>query len=253
MSFVVGEGEILGLLGPNGAGKTTLVRMLATLLLPDRGSMRIGGIDVDREPSAVRRLIVLAASARRRRAADARENLELYRRAVRLPRELCRQRAAETLKRFDLVDAADRRIGTFSGGMRRRLDLGATLIGRPAVILLDEPTAGLDPRSRNEVWSLIEEITADGTTILLTSQHLDEVERLADHIVVIDHGRVIADAPPADLKKAVVSEVLGARLDHDADLNRATALLVDLGGTAPTVNAEDRRGSIATTAVCPRW
>ena len=252
VSFVVGEGEILGLLGPNGAGKTTLVRMLATLLLPDRGSMRIGGIDVDREPSAVRRLIGLAGQAA---AVDelltARENLELIGALYGLPRALCRQRAAETLKRFDLDDAADRRVGTFSGGMRRRLDLGATLIGRPAVILLDEPTAGLDPRSRNEVWTLIEEITADGTTILLTSQHLDEVERLADHIVVIDHGVVIADAPPADLKKAVVPEVLEARLAHDADLDQAAALLHDLGDAAPAVNADELRVSVATTAGVP--
>jgi ABC transporter DrrB family efflux protein len=252
VSFVVGEGEILGLLGPNGAGKTTLVRALATLLVPDRGSLRIGGVDVRREPSAVRRLLGLAGQAA---AVDelltGRENLELIGALYGLPRDLCRERAAETLERFDLVDAADRRVGRFSGGMRRRLDLGATLIGRPSVILLDEPTAGLDPRSRNELWAFVEQITADGTTILLTSQYLEEVERLADQIVVIDRGVVIADAPPAELKTAVVDEVLEARLADSADLGKATALLHDLGDTAPAVNPDDLRLSLATTAGIP--
>ena len=201
VSFRVGAGEIVGLLGPNGAGKTTLVRAVATLLRPDRGTVRVAGVDVARDPQGVRELIGLAGQAA---AVDelltGRENLELIGGLYGLDTTARRARAAEVLGRFDLADAADRRAGTYSGGMRRRLDLGATLVGRPAVMLLDEPTAGLDPRSRNELWSLVEEIAVDGTTVLLTSQYLEEVERLADRVVVIDRGVVVADGSPDALE-----------------------------------------------------
>ena len=213
VSFRVARGEIVGLLGPNGAGKTTLVRAVATLLRPDRGTVRVAGVDVTRDPQGVRELIGLAGQAA---AVDelltGRENLELIGGLYGLDGAARRARAAEVLERFDLVDAADRRAGTYSGGMRRRLDLGATLVGRPAVMLLDEPTAGLDPRSRNELWSLVDEIAVDGTTVLLTSQYLEEVERLADRVVVIDRGVVVADGSPDALKRAVGADVLEARV-----------------------------------------
>jgi ABC transporter DrrB family efflux protein len=252
VSFTVGGGEVVGLLGPNGAGKTTLVRVLATLLAPDQGRASVGGMDVVDDPVSARRLLGLAGQAA---AVDellsGRENLELIGTLYGLPSEVCRRRAVETLERFGLLDAADRRVGTYSGGMRRRLDLGATLIGLPAVILLDEPTAGLDPRSRIELWDLIEEIAAGGTTILLTSQHLDEVERLADRIVVIDRGVVVADAPPAVLKKAVAAEVLEARLGRDADVADVAALLIDVGDAPPRVDAAVMRVAMTTSAGIP--
>ncbi len=179
VSFGVGAGEVVGLLGPNGAGKTTLVRILATLLRPDRGAVRVGGIEVAEDPAAARRLLGLAGqSAAVDELLTGRENLELIGTLYGLERVECRRRATATLERFDLAGAAHRRAGTYSGGMRRRLDLAATLIGSPSVILLDEPTAGLDPRSRNELWSLIRAIAADGATVLLASHNLEEVERL---------------------------------------------------------------------------
>jgi ABC transporter DrrB family efflux protein len=247
VSLSVRPGEVVGLLGPNGAGKTTLVRAVATLLRPDGGSIRVCGVDVAREPQRVRSLLGLAGQAA---AVDAlltgRENLELVGRLYGLGAAERRRRADEVLERFDLVDAADRRAGTYSGGMRRRLDLGATLVGRPAVMLLDEPTAGLDPRSRNELWALVDEVAADGTTVLLTSQHLEEVERLADRIVVIDEGVVIADGSGDELKRAVGGDVLEARVVDVASLERAMSLLGDLGSGEPVVDRDEHRISIPT-------
>ncbi len=229
VSFVAGAGEVVGLLGPNGAGKTTLVRILATLQQPDRGAVRIGGIDVATDAGRARQLIGLAGQVA---AVDelltGRENLELMGALYGVRRAECRERAHELLARLDLIDAADRRVGTYSGGMRRRLDLGATLIGRPAVVLLDEPTAGLDPRSRNELWALVSQIAADGTTILLTSQYLEEVERLADRIVVLHHGELLADAPPSDLKQAIRAETSGGLLESTV-VAEAAAVLADAG------------------------
>ena len=251
VSFRVGAGEVVGLLGPNGAGKTTLVRAVATLLRPDGGTVRVDGIDVAVDPQGVRERIGLAGQAA---AVDAlltgRENLELVGGLYGLDGPTRRMRAAEVLERFDLVDVADRRAGAYSGGMRRRLDLGATLVGRPAVILLDEPTAGLDPRSRNELWSLVDEITEDGTTVLLTSQYLEEVERLADRVVVIDRGVVVADGSPDALKRAVGADVLDVRVVDPVRLDAAGALLGDLGDGA-SLNPDERRIAVTTRQGIP--
>ena len=194
VDLTVGPGTVQGLLGPNGAGKTTLVRVLATLLRPGAGSARVFGCDVLREATRVRALIGLAGQFA---AVDAtltgRENLEMVGRLYRLGRAEARRRAQDTLERLDLTDAGDRLVRGYSGGMRRRLDLGASLVGRPRLLILDEPTTGLDPQSRNDVWSFIRELVQDGTTVLLTTQYLEEADNLADHIVVIDHGKVIAN------------------------------------------------------------
>ena len=247
VSLVAGPGEVLGLLGPNGAGKTTLVRILATLLRPDRGIVRVAGVDVTRQPALARRHLGLAGQAA---AVDevltGRENLALIGTLYGLDADECRRRTEEMLDRFALSEAADRRVGTYSGGMRRRLDLGSTLMGSPSVILLDEPTAGLDPRSRNELWQLVRDVAAAGTTVLLTSQYLEEVERLADHIVVLDRGVVIADAPPDALKRAVVADVLEARVSDDIDVDRAAAIFGGLGDADATIDRDERRVAVST-------
>lgn len=252
VSLVAGAGEVLGLLGPNGAGKTTLVRILATLLRPDRGAVRVAGSDVARDPAIARRHLGLAGQAA---AVDevltGRENLALIGTLYGLGGDERGHRTEEMLDRFALTDAADRRVGTYSGGMRRRLDLGATLMGSPSVILLDEPTAGLDPRSRNELWQLVRGVAAAGTTVLLTSQYLEEVERLADHIVVLDRGLVIADAPPDALKRAVVAEVLEARVSDDANVDRAAAIFSELGDAEATIDRDERRVAVTTKTGIP--
>jgi ABC-2 type transport system ATP-binding protein len=194
VSLRAAPGEVVGLLGPNGAGKTTLVRILSTLLRPDAGRATVAGLDVVRDAAAVRSVIGLAGqSAALDEVLTGRENLELVGRLYGLGRRERHRRAGEVLDRLGLTDASDRRVGTYSGGMRRRLDLGATLVGRPRVLLLDEPTAGLDPRSRNDLWQFVDELAAGGATVMLTSHQLEEVERLAHRIVVIDRGRVIAE------------------------------------------------------------
>jgi daunorubicin resistance ABC transporter ATP-binding subunit len=237
----VQTGTVFGLLGPNGAGKTTLVRILATLLAPDAGQAVVLGHDVIGEPLAVRRRIGLAGQFA---AVDAeltgRENVEMIGRLYRLSRAEARRRAGEVLERFGLAGAADRRVGTYSGGMRRRLDLAAGLIGRPPVILLDEPTTGLDPRSRQELWSLVEELRREGTTVLLTTQYLEEADRLAQWIAVVDHGRIAAQGTAAQLKATIGGNVLTVRLADPADLPDASAALADLGaGEQPRVDMAD--------------
>src|SRR5439155_4719996 len=200
IDFQVPTGTIFGLLGPNGAGKTTAVRVLATVLTPDGGRAEVLGHDVVRDAEAVRYLIGLAGQ---NAAVDpnltGRENLRLIGRLTQLQGRLIETRAAEILERFGLMDAADRPVRTYSGGMRRRLDVGAALVHRPPVLFLDEPTTGLDPEGRNELWEVIRELVADGTTVLLTTQYLEEADRLADRIVVINGGRVIADDTPSAL------------------------------------------------------
>ena len=194
----VEAGTVFGLLGPNGAGKTTLVRVLATLLRPDAGRAFVLGHDVVAEPLAVRRRIGLAGQfAAVDEELTGRENVEMIGRLYRLGAAEARARAAEVLERFGLTDAADRRVSTYSGGMRRRLDLGASLVGRPPVILLDEPTTGLDPRTRQELWRTVEELRREGTTVLLTTQYLDEADRLAQRIAVVDRGRIAAEGTAA--------------------------------------------------------
>ena len=234
-------GTVFGLLGPNGAGKTTLVRILATLLEPSEGRAAVLGHDVVDEPLAVRRQIGLAGQFA---AVDAeltgRENVEMIARLSRLPAAEARRRTAEVLDRLDLVDAADRRAGTYSGGMRRRLDLAAGLIGRPPVVLLDEPTTGLDPRSRQELWNIVDELRRAGTTVLLTTQYLEEADRLAQRIAVIDHGTVVAEGTSAELKAAIGTTMLTVRLARAADAPQASVALADLAaGDAPHVDPAD--------------
>jgi ABC-2 type transport system ATP-binding protein len=232
LSLEVEAGTVFGLLGPNGAGKTTLVRILATLLRPTRGTARILGHDVVAEPLSVRRAIGLAGQfAAVDEELTGRENLEMVGQLYRLPGAEARRRADEVLERFRLVDAADRRVSTYSGGMRRRLDLGASLTGRPPVLLLDEPTTGLDPRSRQELWGVVDDLRRAGTTVLLTTQYLEEADRLAQRVAVVDHGRIAAVGTPAELKATVGTDVLALRVADPGETARAGALLADLAAT----------------------
>jgi daunorubicin resistance ABC transporter ATP-binding subunit len=241
LDLEVETGSVFGLLGPNGAGKTTLVRILATLLRPTAGRARVLAHDVVAEPLAVRRRIGLAGQFA---AVDAeltgRENVEMIARLYRLPGAEARRRASDVLERFGLVEAADRRVSTYSGGMRRRLDLAAGLIGRPPVVLLDEPTTGLDPRSRQELWRIVDELHHEGTTVLLTTQYLEEADRLAQQIALVDHGRIAAQGTPAQLKATVGGNVLSVRIADPAGIPDASAVLADIGGDEqPRVDAVD--------------
>jgi ABC-2 type transport system ATP-binding protein len=232
-------GSVLGLLGPNGAGKTTAVRILTTLLSPDAGHARVAGLDVARQPAAVRPVIGLAGqSAAVDEYLTGRENLLMAGRLHHLDRAEARRRAAELLQRFELAEAADRTVRTFSGGMRRRLDLAVSLVGRPRVLFLDEPSGGLDPRGRQQLWQAIRELVQDGTTVLLTTQYLEEADQLADHVVVIDHGRVIAHGTPEQLKRQVGGERLQLRLATAGAVGRVADLVADLGSGPPRVDAQ---------------
>ncbi|HAM24789.1 MAG TPA: daunorubicin/doxorubicin resistance ABC transporter ATP-binding protein DrrA [Actinobacteria bacterium] len=223
----VPEGTVLGLLGPNGAGKTTAVRIFATLLTADAGEVRVADIDVRREPNKVRRVIGLTGQyAGVDENLTGRENLEMVGGLYHLERQWVRHRASELLERFALVEAANRPLKTYSGGMRRRLDLAASLVAKPAILFLDEPTTGLDPRSRLDLWAVIEDLVAEGTTVLLTTQYLDEADRLADDIVVIDQGRAIAQGSSDELKDRVGGdrvEVVARSMDQLADIEKALA------------------------------
>jgi len=238
----VPRGTVQGLLGPNGAGKTTLVRVLATLLRPGAGSARVFGCDVVNDATRVRALIGLAGQfAAVDGTLTGRENLEMVGRLYRLSRKDAKRRALESLERLGLTEAADRVVKGYSGGMRRRLDLGASLVGRPRLLILDEPTTGLDPQSRSDVWAFIRELVDDGTTVLLTTQYLDEADNLADHIVVIDHGKVIADGTPRELKARMGADVLELHLTDPDLLEPTAAALRGIGSGEPSIDLGDRR------------
>jgi ABC-2 type transport system ATP-binding protein len=236
------RGTILGLLGPNGAGKTTLVRIVSTLLQPDSGSVTVAGFDVVRDPIAVRSVIGLAGqSAAVDGPLTGRENLEITGRLYRLSKKEARIRAQETLERLNLTDAADRAVRTYSGGMRRRLDVGASLVGRPTILLLDEPTTGLDPQTRSDLWDFLKELVEQGTTVLLTTQYLDEADQLADKIVVIDHGKVVASGTSDELKHRLGSDVLEFGLSVVDQSERAIEIMRPFATDGPNFNAEEKR------------
>jgi len=230
----VPEGAVFGLLGPNGAGKTTLVRILATLLTPEEGRAEVLGHDVVGEPAAVRELLGLTGQfAAVDEILTGRENLEMFGRLFKLSRDEARRRAAELLERFDLADAADRPARTYSGGMRRRLDLASSLLTRPRILFLDEPTTGLDPRSRNQIWAIVRELRREGTTLLLTTQYLEEADQLTDRIAVIDHGKVIAEGTGSELKDRVGGQILELELSSAAQRDEAQRVLARVGCGEP--------------------
>jgi ABC-2 type transport system ATP-binding protein len=234
ISFSVPTGTVFGLLGPNGAGKTTAIRILTTILGADEGSASVLGHDVLKDPDAVRRIIGLAGQAA---AVDGlltgRENLIMIGRLTHLPREQIRARAAELLERFGLTDAADRPLRTYSGGMRRRLDLAAALVHKPPVLFLDEPTTGLDTQSLSDLWDKIRDLVADGTTVLLTTQYLDEADRLAAALVVVDQGRIIAQGTPQELKAKLGDTVVEMGFVDEDTARRVEALLAQAVESTP--------------------
>jgi ABC-2 type transport system ATP-binding protein len=238
----VPTGSILGLLGHNGAGKTTAIRILTTLALPTEGRASVAGFDVVEEAAQVRGQIGVAGQAA---TVDglltARANLEMIGRLYHLPRDVARRRAGELLERLSLTDAADRLVRTFSGGMRRRLDLAASLVATPPVLFLDEPTTGLDPQSRNDLWELLQELVRDGATLVLTTQYLEEADRLADNIVLLDHGRVAATGSPSELKARIGGERIAVTLASAEALDSAAGALAPFADGKPVLDSDNRQ------------
>ena len=249
LDFDAKEGTILCMLGPNGAGKTTAVRILTTLTRPDAGTATVAGIDVQRNPAEVRDKIGVAGQyAALDELLTGRENLEMVGRLYRVNAKDARSRATALIEHFELTDAADRIVKNYSGGMRRRRDLGAALMAEPPVIFLDEPTTGLDPKGRLSMWDLIEELAREGTTVLMTTQYLEEADRLADDIVVIDHGRAIARGTALELKQQVGGERLEITISDEAYLDAARRVLEALGEGPAHVDKEARHASVAVTS-----
>ncbi|TFF06623.1 MULTISPECIES: ATP-binding cassette domain-containing protein [Cellulosimicrobium] len=240
VDLTVRRGEIFALLGPNGAGKTTTVNILTTLVRPDRGTARVAGADVVHDAARVRETIALTGQyASVDEFQTGRENLVMMGELAHLPRRAVRPRAAALLERFDLTDAADRRVGTYSGGMRRRLDLAISLVADPSVLVLDEPTTGLDPASRAQLWEVVRGLAADGTTVLLTTQYLEEADRLADTIAVLHDGRVAARGTAAELKALVAGDHVRVAFDDRESLAAAVGLAPSIGLARPTADAKD--------------
>lgn len=246
VSLQVEQGAVLGLLGPNGAGKTTLVKILSSLIKPTSGEASVAGFDVVRQTRQVRSIIGLAGQSA---AVDAnltgRENLVLVARLYHLSRSDSRRRAGELLEQFDLVESGDRAAKTYSGGMRRRLDLAASLVANPQVLFLDEPTTGLDPRSRNELWDVIRSLVRSGTTVLLTTQYLEEADQLADSITVIDRGTIIAEGTASQLKQRAGSEFISVQTDEQCQLETTVGVLRRFSTEDPVVTAHDRRVTVS--------
>ncbi|TQJ21471.1 ABC-2 type transport system ATP-binding protein [Micromonospora sp. A202] len=241
----VRQGTVCGLLGPNGAGKTTSVRILSTLLRLDEGRAEVAGYDVARQPDQVRyRIGLVGQNPALDEALSGRQNLVLFGRLFHLGRRRARQRADELLERFGLADASEQPVSTYSGGMRRRLDLAAGMILAPAVLFLDEPTTGLDPRGRNEVWESVRELVRTGTTVLLTTQHLDEADQLADRISVVEAGRVIAEGTPDDLKTELGGDRIEVVVADPTDLATAVAQVRRVADREPTVDVDRRMVSV---------
>ncbi|HEX3796592.1 MAG TPA: ATP-binding cassette domain-containing protein [Acidimicrobiales bacterium] len=239
VSLQVNAGTVVGLLGPNGAGKTTAVRILSTILSPDSGSATILGHDVVKEADTVRRIIGLAGqNAAVDENLTGRENIRMVARLSHMSKPNSNARAEELLNDFGLMDAGNRTLKTYSGGMRRRLDLAAALVARPPILFLDEPTTGLDPQSRNDLWLVIEELVAGGTTVLLTTQYLEEADRLASDIVVVDHGKVIAHGSPAELKATLGTSVVSITFSENDVATQAASMLTSLSANAPTVDGK---------------
>jgi ABC-2 type transport system ATP-binding protein len=244
----VPTGTITAILGPNGAGKTTAVRILTTLTEPDEGTAVIAGFDVARNPNEVRRRIGLTAQdATVDPLLTGRENLVMIGELHQLPRRRAKARATELLRQFTLEDAGDRPVGGYSGGMRRRLDIAATLVARPQVLFLDEPTTGLDPRARNDLWAVLDRLVAQGTTILLTTQYLEEADRLANDIFVVDHGAVIARGDARSLKRQVGGDQIGVVVSNPGQLDAAVRILADATGSEPVTDHAARSATAPTT------
>ena len=236
----VEEGRILGVLGPNGAGKTTLVKILTTLTRPDSGKCLVSGFDVVTQARQVREKIGLTGQATAvQEELTGAENLEIMARLYHMPKKAAKIKALELLERFDLLDAKDRAAKTYSGGMKRRLDLAASLVGSPSVLFLDEPTTGLDPRARIGMWKVIENLVGGGTTLLLTTQYLDEADELADEIIVIDKGKIIAKGTSDELKRNVGGDVLNVQVAREDDLSEVSMALERLASTAATISREE--------------
>ena len=245
LDLVAPAGQVTAVLGPNGAGKTTFVKAVATRLRPDEGELRVAGIDALRQPEQVRRVIGLAGqNAAVEPSLTGRENLIMVARLFGHDRRAARAAAASVLDEINLTDDADRPVKGYSGGMRRRLDLGASLVGAPRLLLLDEPTTGLDPRTRLELWDSIRSLVRGGTDVLLTTQYLEEADQLADHVVIIDHGRSIATGTPTELKALAGQDMVEVRVAHAADLAAVTDLLAPLGTESPRVDEPGRRVSV---------